>query len=159
MTHISCHGNAGSRALAWTLCIASGHAARPKYTSTTSLQPLGRTPTLQVTGSQQLISRGRSPIRKSFLNRTIQHICLPRSWPCIRNNLLGWLLLPFVYIEAHSTTPMDNSMHKEHASYNPAQHVALASHSRCASIRVCARYEQPAASLQQPLCIAHTVQV
>ncbi len=49
MTHITCHGSAGSRAFAWALCIASGHAARPKDTSAISLQPLGRTPVLQVT--------------------------------------------------------------------------------------------------------------
>ncbi len=34
--------------LAWAICIASGHAARPKDTSTISLQPLGRMPALQV---------------------------------------------------------------------------------------------------------------
>ncbi len=49
VTHTSCHGSAGSRALAWALCIASDHAAQPKDTSTISLQPLGRTPALQVT--------------------------------------------------------------------------------------------------------------
>ena len=50
VTHISCHGSAGSKALAWALCITSGHAARPKDTSATFWQPLGRTPALQVTG-------------------------------------------------------------------------------------------------------------
>ena len=50
VTHISCHGSAGSKALAWALCIASGHAARPKDTSANFRQPLGRTPALQVTG-------------------------------------------------------------------------------------------------------------
>ncbi len=37
-----------TRALAWALRIASGHAARTRDTSTISLQPLGRTPALQV---------------------------------------------------------------------------------------------------------------
>ncbi len=50
VTRISCHGSAGGRALAWALCIASGHAARPKDTSAISLQSLGRTPALQLTG-------------------------------------------------------------------------------------------------------------
>lgn len=50
LTHISCHGSAGSRAFTWALCIASGHAARPKATNQGSLQPLERTPALHVTG-------------------------------------------------------------------------------------------------------------
>ncbi len=50
VTHISCHGSAGSRALAWALGIAPGHASRSKDTSAISLQPLGRTPALQLTG-------------------------------------------------------------------------------------------------------------
>ena len=50
VTHISCQGSAGSRALACALCIASGHAARVKDTSAISLQPLGRTSALQITG-------------------------------------------------------------------------------------------------------------
>ena len=49
-THISCQGGAGSRVFAWTLCIASGHAAQARDTSVISLQPFGRTPALQVTG-------------------------------------------------------------------------------------------------------------
>ena len=50
VTHISCQGSAGSRALACTLCIATAHAARAKDTSAISLQPLGRTSTPQITG-------------------------------------------------------------------------------------------------------------
>ena len=50
VTHISCQGSAGSRALACALCIATAHAARAKDTSATSLQPLGRTSAPQITG-------------------------------------------------------------------------------------------------------------
>ena len=50
VTHISCQSSAGSRALAWALCIASGHAAREKDTSAICLEPSGRTSALQVTG-------------------------------------------------------------------------------------------------------------
>ena len=50
VTHISCQGNAGSRALACALCIATAHAARAKDASAISLQPLGRTSAPQITG-------------------------------------------------------------------------------------------------------------
>ena len=72
VTHISCHGSAGSKDLAWALCIASGHAARPKDTSANFSAALGAdASTASHRPSQPLISHGRSPNGTFFLKRTM----------------------------------------------------------------------------------------